>query len=65
MQLIGWADATREKIRVTRWKIEQDDADRDIAAITAKMGTAAFEEAYSKGHTMTLDEAVAYALEES
>jgi non-specific serine/threonine protein kinase len=62
--LIGWADATREQIGVMRWQVEQDDMDRDIAAIIAKIGNTAFEETYDKGRAMTLDEAVAYALEE-
>ena len=64
-RLIGWADATREKIGVTRWKIEKDDTDRDIAAIRAKISSPAFEIAYEAGQSMTLDEAVAYALEEN
>jgi hypothetical protein len=38
--------------------------DKDIAAIVAKIGTSAFEVAYDKGWEMTLDEAVAFALEE-
>ena len=37
--------------------------DRDIAAICAKIGNAAFEETYTEGSTLSLDEAVAYAVE--
>ncbi len=63
-RLIGWADATREKIHETRPLLEQADVDRDIAAIIAKTGNTAFEEAYKAGRIMPLEEAVDYALEE-
>ena len=63
-RLLGWTDATREKISDPRWRVEQADVDRDIAAIIAKIGNAAFEEANNKGRAMSLDEAVALALEE-
>lgn len=63
--LIGWADATREKISDTRPLIEQSDVDRDITAMIAKIGNVAFKEVYKAGRIMTFDEAVAFALEES
>jgi len=63
-QLIGWADATREKISDRRPRLEQADVDKIIAACLAKMGEVAFSDAYDEGQKMTLDEAVAYALEE-
>ena len=62
-RLIGWADGTREKIKDKRPLIEQHDVDKEIAAITAKIGNSAFEEAYDAGRAMTMDEAVAFALE--
>jgi predicted ATPase/DNA-binding XRE family transcriptional regulator len=64
-RLIGWADATREKIGDTRPLLEQADVDKIIAACLAKMGEAAFSDAYEEGQKMTLDEAVALALEEN
>jgi len=64
-RLIGFADATREKINDMRWRVEQDYVDRDIAVIVAKIGNTAFEKAYEEGHEMTLDEAVALALGEN
>jgi predicted ATPase/DNA-binding SARP family transcriptional activator len=60
-RLIGWADATREKINDTRPLIEQAEVDRDIAAITAQIGQVAFSDQYGKGKNMTLDEAVVCA----
>jgi tetratricopeptide (TPR) repeat protein len=62
--LIGWADATREVIGDSRPLLEQADVDRDIATIVSAIGSAAYREAYDKGCAMTLDEAVAYALDE-
>jgi hypothetical protein len=64
-QLIGWADATREKINDKRPLIEQKDVDKTITACLEKIGEVAFSEAYDEGQKMTLDEAVAYALNES
>jgi predicted ATPase/DNA-binding XRE family transcriptional regulator len=63
-QLIGWADATREKIGDTRPLLEKADVDKVIAACLQKMGEVMFSVAYEEGQKMTLEEAVAYALEE-
>jgi non-specific serine/threonine protein kinase len=62
-RLIGWADMMR--ISDTRPKLEQADVDKTIAACLAKLGEATFSNAYDKGKKMTMDEAVAFALEES
>jgi predicted ATPase/DNA-binding XRE family transcriptional regulator len=62
-QLIGWADATRQKIQDTRPRLEQADVDKIIAACLKNMGEVAFADAYDEGAKMTLDEAVAFALE--
>jgi predicted ATPase len=62
-QLIGWSDATREGTGDPRPGIEQEDLDRDIATIKAKIGSFAFEVAYHFGRKMTLAKAVALALE--
>jgi predicted ATPase len=61
--LIGCSDATRQEIGDPRPRLEQADLDRDIAAIKAKVGFSAFEVAYHSGQRMTLDEAVALALD--
>jgi predicted ATPase/DNA-binding SARP family transcriptional activator len=63
-RLIGFADATREKISDVRLPLEQADMDMSIAACIARMGEAAYTEAYTEGKKMTLDEAVTFALEE-
>ena len=63
-RLIGWADATRETISDKRPILEQADVDRDLTAIIAKIGNTAFEEVKKGGSDMTIDEAVAFTLEE-
>jgi predicted ATPase/DNA-binding SARP family transcriptional activator len=63
--LIGWADATREKFYDSRPFIEQADVDKIVAACLANMGEVAFSDAYDEGQKMSLDEAVAHALEEN
>jgi tetratricopeptide (TPR) repeat protein len=59
--LIGWSDSTRAELGDPRPPIEQADLDRDIAAIKAKIGAAAYEIAYTAGRALTLDKAVALA----
>jgi len=61
--LIGCADSTREKLLDARFSLDQADVDKIVAACMVKMGEAAFSDAYDEGQKMTLDEAVAYALE--
>jgi hypothetical protein len=63
-RLIGWADTTREKISDRRPRLEQGDVDKIIAACLARMAEIAFSDAYDEGQKMSIDEAVAYALEE-
>jgi predicted ATPase/DNA-binding SARP family transcriptional activator len=63
-RLVGLADAVRKTINDTRPNLEQADVDNIIAACLAKMGEVAFSDAYDEGQGMTLDEAVAYALEQ-
>ena len=64
-RLIGWADAIREKIQDTRPLLEQADIDKIITACVLKMGEAAFSYAYDEGQKMTMDEAIALALNEN
>ena len=63
-QLIGWADATREKLGDPRPFIEQADIDKLMGECLAKMGESAFLDAYHKGKTIALEEAVAYVVGE-
>ena len=62
-RLIGWADTTRKKTGGFRPPIEQNAVDQDIAACRLKLGELAFSHAYEAGRAMTLEQAVAYALD--
>ena len=64
-RLFAWADATREIIGDHRPHIEQVDVDKVITACLEKLGEAAFSDAYEEGKAVSLEEAVAYALEDS
>lgn len=61
-RLIGWADAARERILDPRPFLEQANADQIIAACLARMGEAAFADAYEEAEQMILEDAVGYAL---
>jgi predicted ATPase/DNA-binding XRE family transcriptional regulator len=61
--LVGWTDATREKSGDSRPLLNQENINQIMATCMATMGEVAFFNAYGKGKTMSLDEAVAYALE--
>jgi len=62
VQLLGWGDATHNKIRDTRPLLEQAFVDKIVAACLARLGEVAFSDAYEAGKGMTLEEAVAYSL---
>ena len=64
-RLIGCADVMREKVQDPRPNFEQANVDKIIVACLAKLGEAAFSDAYDEGQKMSLEEAVAYALEEN
>jgi len=63
-RLIGWVDAMRKKLQDPRPPLEQANIDQNIAACLVKMGEVAFSDAYDEGQKLSLDEAVAFALEE-
>ena len=63
--LYAWADSMRQKIGETRPTNEQADVDRDLAAIRLQLDEAAFEAAKATGRAMTLEQAVATALEQT
>jgi predicted ATPase/DNA-binding XRE family transcriptional regulator len=64
-RLIGWADALREQIKDKRPLLEQADVNKIIETCLVEMGEVAFSDAYDDGQKMTMDEAVAYVLNES
>lgn len=54
-----------KKIGDHRPPLEQTDVDHDIAVVVAKIGLPAFEVAYNAGRAMTMEQAIAYALEQT
>jgi len=62
-QLFAWANETRKLINGRRPPVEQADVDRDLAAVRTQLDEAAFAAAQAKGRAMTMDEAIACALE--
>ena len=62
-QLYAWADVTRELFHDSRPSFEQQDVDRDLAIIRSQLDEAAFAAAQAAGRAMSVDEAMAYALE--
>jgi hypothetical protein len=55
----------REDIDDTRPPVEQADVDRDLATIRTHLDEARFTLACAEGRAMTLEQAIAYALEGS
>ena len=64
-RLFAWVDATRVKINYPRPPIEQASVERDLAMIHSQISDAAFEKASESGKSMTTEQAVALALDES
>lgn len=48
---------------MSRVELHQAEYERSVAVARATLGDEAFEAAYAKGQAMSLEEAVAYALE--
>jgi tetratricopeptide (TPR) repeat protein len=63
-RLWGAAQALHETKNIPRDKDFLAEADARISAVRSGMGEEAWEEAWRKGRTMSLDEAVFYALDE-
>ncbi|HLF29012.1 MAG TPA: tetratricopeptide repeat protein [Anaerolineae bacterium] len=65
VQLFAWAEAQRGAIGDARPIVEQSDVERDLALVRAQLDAAAFVAAGAAGQAFTLDEAIAYALEQA
>jgi non-specific serine/threonine protein kinase len=62
-RLFSWTDMMRDTLGNKRTLAEQDEIDRDLAAIHAHLDEAAFAAARAAGRAMSMDQAVACALE--
>ena len=63
-QLFAWADAMREKIKDHRPPIEQNSVERDLEVIRYQLNDAEFARVSADGQRLTMEEAVALALQE-
>ena len=64
-RLWGAAEALREPADVERAPNLRADDDPHVAEVCSALGEEAFAAAWAEGRAMTLEQAVAYALEES
>jgi len=64
-RLLGLVEVLLKTIGFTHRAARQMDIDRDLAVIHEQLGEATFASAWAKGQAMTLDEAIAYALEKA
>jgi predicted ATPase/transcriptional regulator with XRE-family HTH domain/Tfp pilus assembly protein PilF len=65
VRLFTWADSVRRAIGDPRPPVEQADVDRDFTVIRSQLDEATIETARAKGRELTLEQAIAYALERS
>jgi tetratricopeptide (TPR) repeat protein len=65
VRLLARADDNRKSRDVPRAPVEQAAVERDVAIIRSQLDDAAFEQEYHTGCTMTMDQAIKYALEET
>ena len=63
--LFGAAAAAREALGVTLWPANRIDHDRNLATVRAQLDEAVFNAAWAEGRAMTLEQAIACALEET
>jgi hypothetical protein len=62
--LYGASDGLRAVIGAPRPPNEREEADRDLAALRATLGEAAFDSAWAAGRALTWEQAIEYALED-
>ena len=62
VQLFAWANGMREKLGDPRPPVEQASIEKDLDGIRSQVDEAIIENAYNTGRTMTVDEAVEFAL---
>jgi predicted ATPase/class 3 adenylate cyclase len=63
--LLGAGEGLREATGVRHFPAEQEEYDRDVAAVRASLGEEAFATAWAVGRAMALEQAITYALEET
>jgi predicted ATPase/class 3 adenylate cyclase len=64
VRLFAWTDAMREKIGDHRPPVEQASVEKDLAVIHSKVDDTEFTRLSAEGQAMTVEQAIALALEE-
>jgi hypothetical protein len=64
-RLFAWSDSIREKINDHRPLVEQSSVERDLIVIASKLSNTKVAIYSTEGRMMSLDQAVALALEET
>jgi hypothetical protein len=63
VKLLGAAEALREKIKIPMSEVEQVEYDREVADLKANMGEREFASLWAEGRSMTMEQAIQFALE--
>ena len=64
-RVFGATEALREAICAPMPPVERPDYDRAVAAARAQLGEVAFSSGWAEGRAMTLEQAIAHALEQT
>ena len=64
-RLFAWSDARRAEIGDHRPPVEQNSVERDLAVIHSKLDETEFANLSAEGRAMTVEQAIALAVEES
>ena len=64
-QLFGASDALCESIHTELLPIDRDDYKQNVATVQSQLDESSFNAAWQAGRTLTLEQALALALEES
>lgn len=64
-RLFAWAGAMHEKLGDHRPPVEQNSVERDLAVIRSKVDESEFANFSAEGRTMTVEQAIALALDEN
>jgi hypothetical protein len=64
-RLLGAAEALRQKINMDMTPPEREEYEKEVADLKANMDEKEFASLWSEGRSTTMDEAIAFALEEN
>ena len=62
--LLGAAEALRQAIDSSMTGMERDEYEREVSALRAQLDVSTFTKAWAQGRAMTMDEAIALAIDD-